>query len=95
MIEQLHLPIDKPHNFFRGEGCVACNGTGYFGRVGIFEMLVASREIRTLILRNASTMEIQAQAEKEGMKTLRTAGIDLALAGETTIELVIAETTER
>lgn len=95
LIEQLHLPIDKPHKFFRGEGCVACNGTGYFGRVGIFEMLVASRGIRTLILRNASTMEIQAQAEKEGMKTLRTAGIDLALAGETTIELVIAETTER
>jgi type II secretory ATPase GspE/PulE/Tfp pilus assembly ATPase PilB-like protein len=58
-------------------------------------MLVASREIRTLILRNASTMEIQAKAEQEGMKTLRQAGIDLALAGETTIELVIAETTER
>jgi type II secretory ATPase GspE/PulE/Tfp pilus assembly ATPase PilB-like protein len=74
---------------------VACNGTGYFGRVGIFEMLVASRDIRTLILKNASTMEIQAQAVKEGMKTLRMAGIDLALTGETTIELVIAETTER
>jgi type IV pilus assembly protein PilB len=95
LIEQLHLPVDEPHRFFRGEGCVACNGMGYFGRIGIFEMLVVSRDIRTLILRNASTMEIQALAEKEGMKTLRTAGIDLALAGETTIELVIAETTER
>jgi type IV pilus assembly protein PilB len=95
LIEQLHLPAGKPHKFFRGEGCVACNGTGYFGRVGLFEMLVATRDIRTLILRNAGTMEIQAQAEKEGMKTLRNAGIDLALAGETTIELVIAETTER
>jgi type IV pilus assembly protein PilB len=95
LIKQLQLPEDKPLRFFRGEGCVACNGTGYFGRVGIFEMLVASRDIRTLILRNAPTMEIQAQAEKEGMKTLRKAGIDLALTGETTIELVIAETTER
>ncbi len=95
LLEQLHLPADKPHHFYRGEGCVACNGTGYFGRVGLFEMLVISREIRTLILKNASTMEIQAKAESEGMKTLRQAGIDLALSGETTIELVIAETTER
>jgi type II secretory ATPase GspE/PulE/Tfp pilus assembly ATPase PilB-like protein len=89
------LNLAEPNvKFYRGEGCVACNGTGFFGRTGIFEMLAVSREIRTLILRNAGTMEIQAQAEKEGMKTLRRAGIDLALRGETTIEQVIAATTE-
>jgi type II secretory ATPase GspE/PulE/Tfp pilus assembly ATPase PilB-like protein len=94
LVEQLNLPQPAGVKFYRGEGCVSCNGTGFYGRTGIFEMLVVSREIRTLILRNAGTMEIQAQAEKEGMKTLRRAGIDLALRGETTIEQVIAATTE-
>ena len=57
-------------------------------------MLPITKDIRTLILRNSPTMDIQAQAEKEGMKTLRRAGIELALKGETSIEQVIAVTTE-
>jgi type IV pilus assembly protein PilB len=94
LVEQLNLPSDKKVRFYKGAGCVACNGTGFYGRTGVFEMLQISRDIRTLILRNAGTMEIAAQAEKEGMRSLRKAGIELAVKGETTIEQVIAVTTE-
>jgi len=94
ILAQLNLQNRKDATFYRGEGCVNCNGIGYSGRTGVFEMLAVSKDIRTLILRNASTMEIQAQAEREGMRTLRQAGIALALQGATTIEQVIAVTTE-
>ena len=96
MLEELRLPVADPSavKFHMGEGCVTCNGVGYSGRVGIYELLTVSREIRRLILKNAPTLDIQAQAEKEGMKTLRQAGIDLVLRGETTIEQVLAATTE-
>jgi type IV pilus assembly protein PilB len=94
LLGQLNLPTSSKYKFFKGEGCVSCNGTGNTGRIGIFEMLVMSKEIRKLILRNAPTLDIQEQAEKEGMKTLRQAGIHLALQGETTIEQIIAATTE-
>jgi len=94
MLDQLNLKADDEMNFFRGEGCVNCNGTGYSGRIGIFEMLVVSKSIRKLILRNVPTMDIQDLAEREGMKTLRQAGIDLVKNGITNIEQVIAVTTE-
>ncbi len=101
MIDQLglngkHSPFKDLTDvkFHMGEGCVTCNGVGYQGRIGIFEMLNATREIKKLILKNASTMDIQACAEREGMKTLRQAGIELVLRGDTTIEQVLAATTE-
>jgi type IV pilus assembly protein PilB len=94
MLELLNLPDAEKKTFYKGEGCVNCNGTGYRGRVGIFEMLDVSREIRKLILRNAPTMEIQDLAEKEGMRTLRKASIEKVMTGETTIEQALAVTTE-
>ena len=69
--------------------------TGFMGRIGIYELLPVSREVRRLIIKNAPTLDIQAKAEEEGMKTLRQAGIDLVLRGETTIEQVLAATTEQ
>jgi type IV pilus assembly protein PilB len=96
LIEELHLPVEDPQGvkFHMGEGCVACNGTGYSGRLGIFEMLTISREIRKLVLRGASTQEIADQAEKEGMKNLRQAGIEMVLRGDTTIEQILAATSD-
>ncbi len=94
LLEQLGLQDRVGLKFFRGEGCVACNGAGYSGRVGIFEMLEVTRELRTLVVKNAPTQQIQDLAMREGMKTLRQSGIELALAGETAIEQVIAATTE-
>jgi len=94
LLDQLNLNTREKYHFFQGEGCVNCNGTGYSGRTGLFEMLHVSREMKTLILRNASSREIHELAVKEGMRTLREAGIQKALNGETTIEQVIAVTTE-
>jgi type IV pilus assembly protein PilB len=94
LLDQLNMKKDSANKFFTGEGCVACNGSGFSGRIGLFEFLVISKEIRKLILRNAGTMEIVEQAEKEGMLTLRNSGIQCALRGDTNIEQVIAATTE-
>jgi type IV pilus assembly protein PilB len=96
MVEQLGLPgVDAQDvKFHMGEGCVTCNGVGYSGRIGIFEMLNCTREVKKLILKSAPTMDIQERAEREGMKTLRRAGIELVLKGDTTIEQVLAATTD-
>ncbi|MBN1984586.1 MAG: Flp pilus assembly complex ATPase component TadA [Chitinivibrionales bacterium] len=94
LLEQLNLQTQERVKFFIGQGCIRCNGTGYSGRTGIFEMISVTKEIRKLILRNAPPMEIQEQAEKEGMRTLRQAGIHLARQGTTSIEQIIAATTE-
>ncbi len=94
LIEQLGLDKKPGIKFYKGEGCVTCNGAGYSGRIGLYEMLNISRDIRKMILRKASTMDIQDQAKKEGMSTLRDAGIEKVTAGLTTIEQVIAVTTE-
>jgi len=94
LIETLGLTNRKDIKFFRGEGCVSCNGTGYSGRIGLFELLNVSRDIRKMILRNATTMELQEKAVQEGMQTIRQAGIEKVISGETTIEQVIAVSTE-
>jgi type IV pilus assembly protein PilB len=94
LLENLNLTAERVPSLYRGAGCVSCNGTGFSGRIAIFEMLEISKSIRRLILRNAPTMDIQEEAEKEGMKTLRKAGIELAMSGVTTIEQVIAATME-
>jgi type IV pilus assembly protein PilB len=93
LLEKLNFK-GNDQKFYKGEGCVACNGGGYSGRLGIFELLNITRDIRTLILKNASPQEIQDLAVKEGMQTLRVAALDKLIAGETTVEEVIAATTE-
>ncbi|MBN1129876.1 MAG: Flp pilus assembly complex ATPase component TadA [Chitinispirillaceae bacterium] len=94
LLDQLHLDTTPQPKFYRGQGCVHCNGVGYLGRTGLFEMLPITREVRKLILRNAPMMEIQDAAIAEGMHTLRQSGIEKVLAGETTIEQILAETAD-
>jgi type IV pilus assembly protein PilB len=94
MIEQLNLHDVAQPRFYHGVGCIDCNGVGYAGRTAIVEMMPVSRNLRTLILRSAPTSDLQTLAEQEGMQSLRQAGIQLALAGITTIEQVIAATIE-
>lgn len=94
LIDQLKLDGSQDQTFYKGEGCVSCNGTGYSGRIGLFEMLNVTNSIRKLILKSAPTNEIQEAAVAEGMKTLRKAGIEKVLSGETTVEQVIAATNE-
>lgn len=95
LIRQLELdPGDSKVRFFRGAGCVSCHGTGHLGRIGIYEMMVVSKEIKSLILKNATQAQLHDQAIKEGMRTLRKAGVELVLKSITTIEEVVATTTE-
>jgi type IV pilus assembly protein PilB len=80
----------KPENvFYRGSGCDRCKGRGYLGRLAIIEALTVTEAIRRLIMKRASAAVIKNQAVAEGMKTLRMAGIDKALEGQTTLEEVL------
>jgi type II secretory ATPase GspE/PulE/Tfp pilus assembly ATPase PilB-like protein len=71
---------------FRAVGCAECGGAGYRGRVGLFEVLPMSDEISRLI--GAPTREIEAEAVRRGMFTMRDDGIRLSMAGMTTLEEV-------
>jgi len=79
-------------NLFKGIGCTKCRGTGYFGRIAIFEVMPISDESRHLIHINAGAQDIKKQAIKEGMHTLRESAIAKMKAGITTIEEVIRVT---
>ena len=78
--------------FFRGRGCDKCSGSGYKGRLGLYELLVMTDEIRDLVVRNASTEEIRDLARKAGMVTLRDSGMVNMFEGHTTADEVIRET---
>jgi len=77
---------------FRGRGCSTCNNTGYKGRIGLYEVLEVTDEIRELILIGASALELRKKAIDDGMITLRTSGLYKIRSGVTTIEEVVRET---
>jgi len=75
-----------------GRGCETCKNTGYRGRIGLFEVLLFTDEIRDMILTGASSIELKRRAVEEGMVTLRTAGLHKIREGVTTLEEVLRET---
>jgi type IV pilus assembly protein PilB len=75
-----------------GKGCDFCNGTGYRGRVGIFEIMVFNDEIRDLVMKGASTGVLHEAAVRHGMRTLRENGLMAIYDGVTTIEEIVKET---
>jgi type IV pilus assembly protein PilB len=77
---------------YRGSGCPDCHGTGYKGRVGLFEGLEISDAVRDLILVSATTEEIKRRALEEGMLTLRMSGLEKVRRGVTTIDEVLRDT---
>jgi type IV pilus assembly protein PilB len=76
----------------KGRGCGTCNGTGYKGRVGLYEVMEISDGIRDLIMVGATAVEIKRKALEEGMLTLRMSGLEKIKAGVTTLEEVLRET---
>jgi len=76
----------------RGRGCEKCNQTGYKGRVGLFEVMEITDEVRELILVGASALELRRKAMDEGMVSLRESGLRKIAEGVTTIEEVVRET---
>jgi type IV pilus assembly protein PilB len=77
---------------YKGRGCGTCNGTGYKGRVGLYEVMEISEGIRDLIMVGATAVEIKRKALEEGMLTLRMSGLEKIRSGMTTIEEVLRET---
>ena len=95
--DQLGLLNLSPHDlgdkvFHYGRGCSTCNDTGYKGRKGIFELLVVSEAIRTLINERAPTVVVRQKAVELGMVTLREDGLRSIFEGDTTIEEVVKYT---
>jgi len=79
---------------YKGVGCEECSGTGYNGRAGIHELFIIDDPLREAIVRGASSTEVKELAIQLGMKTLRDDGIHKALEGITTLEEVLAKTSE-
>ena len=77
---------------YKGKGCSTCNNTGYKGRIGLYEVMEVSDEIRELILIGASALELRKKAIDDGMITLRESGLHKIRNGLTTLEEVVRET---
>jgi type IV pilus assembly protein PilB len=77
---------------YKGKGCATCNNTGYKGRIGLYEVMEITDEIRELILIGASALELRKKAIDDGMITLRESGLFKIRAGLTTVEEVVRET---
>ena len=82
----------KTVKIFKGRGCATCNGTGYKGRTGLYEVMEVDDEIRELILVGASAVELKKKAIERGMFTLRRSGLIKIKDGLTTLEEVARET---
>lgn len=89
--EKLRLDSAKTakSQFYRGKGCRRCFNTGYSGKMVITEALQFSRKMHDLVLNRAGERFIKQQAQLEGMRSLRQAGLDAALRGQTSIEEVL------
>jgi type IV pilus assembly protein PilB len=76
----------------RGRGCGRCGGSGYRGRLGVFEVMEISDRLRQMVMANAGVLELKQCAIDEGMDTLRQAGLRQVAAGLTTVEEIARET---
>jgi general secretion pathway protein E len=86
--------ISPEVDLYRGKGCEKCTSTGYFGRSGVFELLVVDDNMRRLILRGADANELRKSAREQGMKTLFQDGSIKIRTGITTLSEVYRVTQE-
>jgi type IV pilus assembly protein PilB len=84
----------KAIKVFKGRGgdCKTCGGTGYKGRVGLFELMEVNQAVRDLVLSGGTAEDLRRQANADGMISLRRSGLEKIKAGITTIEEVLRET---
>ncbi len=97
VVEQMGLRRYVPEGevrLYHPGGCPECSGTGYFGRMGIMEMLPMNDELRSLVMRHANSADLRACAVKAGMESMFENGLRKAVAGTTTIEEVLRVTRE-
>ena len=93
-LKEVGVSPDDPRisSIYRGTGCEKCSQRGYYGRSGIFELLVMSNRIQEMILQGADSNAVKREARREGMRTLREDGADKMLRGETTVEEILRVT---
>ena len=91
--EVLGQPIDNPPNIYHLKGCEECTGTGFYGRIGIYELLAINEKLRSMIHSNSSEQEMEAEARKY-YPSMRHEGFKLVLSGKTTLEEVLRVTSE-
>ena len=82
----------RSYKFYYGKGCARCNNSGYKGRIGLYELMQITDEIRDAVAAEASADDIRVVARQQGMSTLREAGLKLIFDGLTTIDEVVRET---
>ena len=92
--DRVFSPFGEEVQTYRGVGCSACSGTGYRGRVGIFELMELNDEIRKLIMSNADASQITNAAKRNGMRQLREDGWEKIGQGVTTSDEVMRVTQE-
>jgi type IV pilus assembly protein PilB len=73
-------------------GCDVCKGTGYKGRVGIYEVMPITEDMQRIIMSNGNTLDIAAQAKREGVRNLRESGLLKVKQGVTSLEEIEAVT---
>lgn len=88
-IQRSAVPDMSNANFVRANGCAACRGTGFRGRVGIFELIAVDDALRTAIARGAPSSELQAIADARGYQSMIADGVAKAAAGVTTMDEVL------
>jgi len=88
------VKIKKMPQIYKGEGCKACNNTGYLGRTAIIEYLEPKEEIEELIMKGATQTQVEKEAVKLGMKTMREDGLDKVIAGQTSMSEILRVSSE-
>jgi type II secretory ATPase GspE/PulE/Tfp pilus assembly ATPase PilB-like protein len=86
---RITAPEGMEPRLWRGEGCDACGGTGYRGRMGIYEIFSMGPQFHDPIARDLDLVKIQQLAKEAGMQTMFEDGIEKAMQGQTTIEEVV------
>jgi type IV pilus assembly protein PilB len=94
LLMELQLPLNtaRKYKFYYGKGCARCNNSGYKGRIGIYELMMITDEIRDGIAAESSADDLRNIARQQGMTTLRESGLKLIFDGLTTIDEVVRET---
>ena len=94
LLMELQLPVEtaRQYNFYYGKGCATCHNSGYKGRVGLYELMDVTDDVRDLIAEDANVDDLRNLARSQGMTTLREAGLKLIFEGVTTIDEVVRET---